>query len=157
MIAATAAAGWLPAARARLLPLQPGLEQTPLGTDGTVLGSWVRIDPGRAVTTTTADGQAIVLPITDGHPDHVPVGRLTLPGQARPVVTEAQRGGLALTLPDLATDTDRTADLRPCRPGDFAAAGTGLVPRSTTGTPCGPATRQAPASCVASTPSRPPA
>ncbi|WP_371520218.1 hypothetical protein [Kitasatospora sp. NBC_01300] len=128
VIAATAAAGWLPAARARLLPLQPGLEQTPLGTDGTVLGSWVRIDPGRAVTTTTADGQAIVLPITDGHPDHVPVGRLTLPGQARPVVTEAQRGGLALTLPDLATDTDRSIDLRPCRPGDFAAAGTALVP-----------------------------
>ncbi|MFJ2862396.1 hypothetical protein [Kitasatospora sp. NPDC087314] len=128
VIAATAAAGPLDPGRSRLLPLQPGLEQTPLGTDGTVLGSWVRVEPGRTVTTATADGSTIVLPITGRHPDSVPVGRLTLPGQARPVVTEARRDGLALTLPDLAADTDRTTDLRPCRAGDLSAAGTALVP-----------------------------
>ncbi|MFJ9605092.1 hypothetical protein ACIRS1_01890 [Kitasatospora sp. NPDC101176] len=128
IVAATSAAGRLDTARTRLLPLQPGLEGTPLGTDGTVLGSWVRIDPGRAVTTGTAAGEAIVLPFTGRHPDAVPVGRLTLPGRARPVVTENGGDALALTLPDLTADTDRTADLRPCRAGDLAAAGTALVP-----------------------------
>ncbi|WP_369182673.1 hypothetical protein [Streptomyces sp. Y1] len=128
VIAASAAAGRLAARNTRLLPLQPGLEGTPLGTDGTVLGGWVRIDPDRTATAVTPDGQHITLPITGPHPDTVPVGRLALPGAGRPAVTETSGDTLALTLPDLATATDRTADLRPCRAGDLSAAGTALVP-----------------------------
>ncbi|WP_256177145.1 hypothetical protein [Kitasatospora aureofaciens] len=133
VIAATAAAGRLEPTRTRLLPLQPGLEHTPLGTDGTVLGSWVRVEPGRAVTTGTADGRTIVLPLHGGVTATFPVGRLTLPGAtgqvvAGPVVTEHGVGALALTLPDLAAQADRTVDLRPCRPGELQAAGTGFVP-----------------------------
>ncbi|MEV7024480.1 hypothetical protein, partial [Kitasatospora sp. NPDC093558] len=147
VIAASAAAGELDLHRTRLLPLQPGLEHTPFGTDGTVLGSWVRVDAGRTVTTVTADGRTIALPLHGGHPGTVPVGRLTLPGAtgepgtgaAGPIVTRSIRDHLALTLPDLGTDGAigdrtptadhaRTVDLSPCRPGDLQAAGTGLVP-----------------------------
>ncbi|GHF34828.1 hypothetical protein GCM10018790_10670 [Kitasatospora xanthocidica] len=129
VIAATAAAGRLLEGSTRLLPLQPGLERTPLGTDGTVLGHWVRSDPGRAVTAFTADGQRIVLPL-DGRrePDTLPVGRLALPGEAGPVVSRPGGEHLSLNLPDLADRADRTADLRPCRSGDLSAAGTALVP-----------------------------
>ncbi|MFJ9455726.1 hypothetical protein ACIRST_11670 [Kitasatospora sp. NPDC101447] len=129
VIAATAAAGRLVEGRTRLLPLRPGLERTPLGTDGTVLGSWVRAEPGRAVTTFTADGQRIVLPLEGRHqPDTVPVGRLALPGEGRPVVSRPGGEHLSLNLPDLADRGDRTADLRPCRSGELSAAGTALVP-----------------------------
>ncbi|MGW2251615.1 hypothetical protein ACWCXH_15645 [Kitasatospora sp. NPDC001660] len=155
VIAASAAAGALDLDRTRLLPVQPGLEHTPLGTDGTVLGSWVRVDAGRTVTTVTADGRTIVLPLYGGHPNVVPVGRLALPGTTGanaptgangtpgetsetaatgPIVTRSIRDHLALALPDLGTDTGdtadraRTVDLSPCRPGDLQAAGTGLVP-----------------------------
>ncbi|MFF3109467.1 hypothetical protein ACFVSN_09785 [Kitasatospora sp. NPDC057904] len=142
VIAASAAAGTLDLDRTRLLPLQPGLEHTPFGTDGTVLGSWVRVDTGRTVTTVSADGRTIVMPLNGAHPDIVPVGRLTLPGTAAapgestptgPVVTRSIRDHLALALPDLGPDVAtadhaRTVDLSPCRPGDLQAVGTGLVP-----------------------------
>ncbi|WBP86032.1 hypothetical protein [Kitasatospora cathayae] len=128
VIAATAGAGPLVLGSTGLLPLQPGLEGTPLGTDGTVLGSWVRRDPGRAVTTFTADGQRIALPLNDRNDTHVlPVGRLALPGAQGPVVSRT-REFLELGLPDLAERSDRTADLRSCRAGELAAAGTALVP-----------------------------
>ncbi|MET8624019.1 hypothetical protein ABZW30_09755 [Kitasatospora sp. NPDC004669] len=128
VIAATAAAGQLADGSPRLLPLLPGLEQTPFGTDGTVLGSWVRIDPGRAVTTFTADGQCIVLPLTGNRRVYGPVGRLALPGDARPVVVDPTGDSFSLCLPDLADNHDRTADLRSCRSGELSAAGTVLVP-----------------------------
>ncbi|MFE6050659.1 hypothetical protein ACFQ6N_07890 [Kitasatospora sp. NPDC056446] len=129
VIAATAEAGRLLPDDARLLPMRPGLEGTPLGTDGTVLGSWVRNEPGRAVTTFTADGQRIVLPLHGRPgPDTVPVGRLALPGEGGPVVSRDSNDHLALNLPDLADRTDRTTDLRPCRAGELSAAGTALVP-----------------------------
>ncbi|MBV2156397.1 hypothetical protein [Kitasatospora sp. SUK 42] len=128
VIAATAAAGRLVVGSARLLPMQPGLEHSPLGTDGTVLGSWIRTDAGRAVTTFTADGQRIVLPLNGRkEPDALPAGRLALPGATGPVV---DRSGefLGLNLPDLAERSDRTADLRSCRSGELSAAGTALIP-----------------------------
>ncbi|MFJ8621475.1 hypothetical protein ACIRD3_01350 [Kitasatospora sp. NPDC093550] len=129
VIAATAEAGRLAEGSTRLLPLQPGLEQTPLGTDGTVLGHWVRTDPGRAVTTFTADGQRIVLPLNGRRePDTVPVGRLALPGGAAPVVSRSGGRHLALNLPDIAAGADRTTDLRACGSGELSAAGTVLVP-----------------------------
>ncbi|MFI9359599.1 hypothetical protein ACIG5E_00835 [Kitasatospora sp. NPDC053057] len=128
VIAATAEAGRLVLGSTRLLPLQPGLEGTPLGTDGTVLGSWVRQDPGRAVTTFTADGQRIVLPLNSGNDTHIlPVGRLALPGAQGPVVSRTGEF-LDLGLPDLADRSDRTTELRSCRAGELAAAGTALVP-----------------------------
>ncbi|MFB7613281.1 hypothetical protein [Kitasatospora sp. NPDC056181] len=155
-IAATAAAGRLDVQRTRLLPMQPGLEATPLGTDGAALGSWVRVDGGR-VTTGTADGTTLVLAGDGTHARRFPVGRLALPGGARPLVVEERGGGLALALPDAAgahtdtdpaagthvagtpaggtaggtvttADTDTTADLSVCRPGGLAAAGTAYVP-----------------------------
>ncbi|MFI6152787.1 hypothetical protein ACIBCA_08845 [Kitasatospora sp. NPDC051170] len=130
--AANAQDGRLAGESTRLLPLQPGLEGTPLGTDGTVLGHWVRIAAGRAATTVTAAGQRIALPITGERPDNVAVGRLALPGEASPVVLGTSGlntcDTLALTLPDLAAPGDRTADLQPCRVGHLFAAGTALVP-----------------------------
>ncbi|MFJ5116596.1 hypothetical protein [Kitasatospora sp. NPDC088548] len=130
-IAATAAAGRLQPGFTRLLPLQPGLEATPLGTDGTVLGSWARVD-GARVTTVTADGQTLVLTGQGKHAQRYPVGRLGLPGAAHPMITESRGGILALVLPDAdgAGDagSDRTAEVSACRAGDLHAAGTALVP-----------------------------
>ncbi|MBO1418531.1 hypothetical protein J0670_28505, partial [Streptomyces sp. FH025] len=129
VIAATAAAGRLVAGRTRLLPMQPGLERTPLGTDGTVLGGWVRREPGRTVTAFTADGQRIVLPL-DGRrePGVVPAGRLALPGGSSPVVSRRSGEHLTLNLSDLADRTDGTVELQACTPGELSAAGTALVP-----------------------------
>ncbi|MEV0532547.1 hypothetical protein [Kitasatospora sp. NPDC050463] len=127
-IAATAAAGRLDVDRTRLLPMQPGLEATPLGTDGAALGSWVRVD-GVRVTTGTADGSTLVLTGRGRHAEQFPVGRLGLPGGAHPLVVEARGGGLGLALPDAdGTGGDTTTDLRSCRPGGLEAAGTALVP-----------------------------
>ncbi|MFI6843767.1 hypothetical protein ACIBJD_03705 [Kitasatospora sp. NPDC050467] len=136
-IAATAAAGRLDVHRTRLLPMQPGLEATPLGTDGAALGSWVRVGAGR-VTTGTADGTTLVLSGGGSHPQRFPVGRLALPGGARPMVVEGRGGSLALALPGtdgthadgarVDATTGTTADLSVCRAGGLDAAGTGLVP-----------------------------
>ncbi|MFE4970789.1 hypothetical protein ACFRAR_01575 [Kitasatospora sp. NPDC056651] len=128
VIAATAQAGRLVQGSTWLLPLQPGLEHTPLGTDGTVVGSWARIEPGKAVTTFTADGQRIVLPLATPAANTHPVGRLALPGTAGPVVSHTPRGHFSLNLPDLTDNADRTVDLRPCHAGELSAAGTPLVP-----------------------------
>ncbi|MEV0784433.1 hypothetical protein AB0I52_15955 [Streptomyces sp. NPDC050423] len=81
----------------QVLPLQPGLESTPFGTDGTVLGRWVRstaTEPGTAapadghrIVAGTPDGQTVTLPHPlpgGGFP--VPLGALTLPGGSRPLV-----------------------------------------------------------------------
>lgn len=134
-IAATAAAGRLNADRARLLPMQPGLEASPLGTDGAALGSWVRVD-GVRVTTGTADGSTFVLNGTGTFHRRFPAGRLTLPGGGHPLVVE-DHGALTLALPDATPAAapagatvvgEDTVGLRVCRPGGLDAAGTALVP-----------------------------
>ncbi|MGW0856830.1 hypothetical protein [Streptomyces sp. NPDC002690] len=82
----------------QVLPLQPGLETTPLGTDGTVLGRWVRRTVDEPGTAAPADGHRIVAGTPDGHTvtlphplpgggSPVPLGALTLPGGSRPVLT----------------------------------------------------------------------
>ncbi|WP_327682474.1 hypothetical protein [Kitasatospora sp. NBC_00458] len=140
-IAATAAAGRLDVRRTRLLPLQPGLEGTPLGTDGSALGRWLRSD-GRRTTAGTADGTTLVLDNASGHGRLHPLGRVGLPGGAHPLLVELPNDHLALLLPtDGATaagtdgpaviegdDTAATSDFQPCRPGGRGAAGTALVP-----------------------------
>ncbi|CAL9642767.1 hypothetical protein [Streptomyces sp. enrichment culture] len=65
-----------------VLPLQPGLEHSPFGTDGTVLGRWVRTERDgdeTRTTTGTPDGRTVTM--TRG----TPLGRLRLPGGAEPV------------------------------------------------------------------------
>ncbi|MFF7456947.1 hypothetical protein [Kitasatospora sp. NPDC008115] len=144
-IAASAAAGRLEVGRTRLLPLLPGLEDTPLGTDGTVLGSWVRVDDLR-VTTGTADGTTLVADNPRFHTPAYPLGLLALPGGARPVVQDGHQRHLALglTAEDAAANgtasatataggtvkadpTGFTADFEPGHPGGLDAAGTAVV------------------------------
>ncbi|MFE2109210.1 hypothetical protein ACFXAF_25565 [Kitasatospora sp. NPDC059463] len=134
-IAAGAAAGRLEVNRTRMLPLQPGLEDTPLGTDGTVLGHWVRVD-GSRVTTGTADGTTLVVDNSRVRNRTYPRGRLVLPGGARPLVHDTQQRDLTLGLAaeDSAAEgtvtadpTGLTADLDPGDPGGLGAAGTAVV------------------------------
>lgn len=86
----------------QVLPLQPGLETTPFGTDGTVLGRWVRRTAAEPGTAAPADGDRTVAGTPDGHtvalphplPDGatvVPLGALTLPGGSRPAVVLRHR------------------------------------------------------------------
>ncbi|MGW4036208.1 hypothetical protein ACWEIM_07950 [Streptomyces sp. NPDC004778] len=86
----------------QVLPLQPGLETTPFGTDGTVLGRWVRRTATEPGTAAPADGCRTVAGTPDGHtvalphplPDGatvVPLGALTLPGGSRPAVVLRHR------------------------------------------------------------------
>ncbi|WP_380281003.1 hypothetical protein [Kitasatospora purpeofusca] len=135
-IAAGAAAGRLDIGRTRLLPLLPGLEDTPLGTDGTVLGSWTRAD-GPRITTGTADGTTLVVENSRHRTATYPRGRLALPGGGRPVVQSGNGDHLGLGLPAAhsaadgtvtADPTGYTADLEPGRPGGLDAAGTPVVP-----------------------------
>ncbi|WP_299534204.1 hypothetical protein [uncultured Streptomyces sp.] len=86
----------------QVLPLQPGLENTPFGTDGTVLGRWVRrtlTEPGTAApagghrtVAGTPDGRTVSLPhpLPDGA-TVVPLGALTLPGGSRPALALRHR------------------------------------------------------------------
>lgn len=80
----------------QVLPLQPGLETTPFGTDGTVLGRWVRRTVTEPGTAAPADGHRTVAGTPDGHTaalphplpgggSPVPLGALALPGGSRPV------------------------------------------------------------------------
>ncbi|WP_371606667.1 hypothetical protein OG725_33070 [Streptomyces sp. NBC_01213] len=85
----------------QVLPLQPGLENTPFGTDGTVLGRWVRRTVAEPGMPAPADGHRIVAGTPDGHTvtlsaplpggSPVPLGALTLPGGSRPVMALAGR------------------------------------------------------------------
>ncbi|MEV7242641.1 hypothetical protein AB0N92_15530 [Streptomyces sp. NPDC093248] len=118
--------------RCEVLPLQPGLEESPFGTDGTVLGRWVRLegegDQARKVAG-TPDGRTVSVPAgPDGRSDVTPVGALRLPGGAEPVV--AQRHGQAVLF--AADDTSPGGELGWVAPGDERgsdfAAGTRLVP-----------------------------
>ncbi|MFI5688789.1 hypothetical protein [Streptomyces sp. NPDC051636] len=75
-----------------VLPLQPGLESSPFGTDGRVLGRWVRTEgegTEAVMTAGTPDGRTVTLPAEQGHGRRVPLGALRLPGGAEPVVAQS--------------------------------------------------------------------
>ncbi|MGQ4335410.1 hypothetical protein ACN6LE_005882, partial [Streptomyces hayashii] len=113
-----------------LLPLQPGLEQTPFGTDGTVLGRWVRTggEGGDARTVAgTPDGRTVTLPWSDGRAPGVPLGALRLPGGAEPVAVRLHRQ-IALYSGDDTCATGELGRLKPMERGGEFAAGTRFVP-----------------------------
>ncbi|MFE9974428.1 hypothetical protein ACFYRD_27600 [Streptomyces hirsutus] len=122
----------------QVLPLQPGLETTPFGTDGTVLGRWVRRTVTEPGTAAPADGHRIAAGTPDGHTvtlphplpgggSPVPLGALTLPGGSRPVTALHHRSVEAHP-----ADTDGTGgslwSVTPDSSGGNDAAGTPYVP-----------------------------
>jgi hypothetical protein len=113
-----------------VLPLQPGLEHSPFGTDGTVLGRWVRREgEGDEARTTagTPDGRTVAVPMAGGRAPGVPLGALRLPGGAEPVVVRLNRQ-VALYA---GADTSATGELgrvSPMERGSEFAAGTRFVP-----------------------------
>ncbi|WP_052850762.1 hypothetical protein [Streptomyces avicenniae] len=114
-----------------LMPLAPGYEHTPLGTDGRLLGAWVRRDEDApTLTAGSVDGRtATVGGAPTGrsqHPRVLPVGRLGLPGDASPVLLAGATAGLAPDGADLSRDI--TATFEPAKKGGQFAAGTPLVP-----------------------------
>ncbi|WP_436773253.1 hypothetical protein [Yinghuangia sp. YIM S09857] len=91
----TAEAASLAAHQCELLPLLPGLENTPFGTDGKLLGRWVRYDR-HGVTAGSPDGHTVTLTDAErswnGQPRSIPMGGLRLPGGARPIVASVNDG-----------------------------------------------------------------
>ncbi|CAL9279442.1 hypothetical protein [Streptomyces sp. SudanB25_2051] len=113
-----------------VLPLQPGLEHSPFGTDGAVLGRWVRRDgegPGATLTAGTPDGGTVTVPALLGGRDVTPLGALRMPGGAAPVAVRS-RNTVTLFTED---DTSVAGELGTCvlaqREGEFCA-GTRFVP-----------------------------
>jgi hypothetical protein len=107
-----------------VLPLQPGLEHSPFGTDGTVLGRWVRTAGEGAETRTTAgtpDGRTATLRAARN--GRVPLGALRLPGGAAPIAAQMHRS-VALHADD-GTELGRVSF---GESGGAYAAGTRLVP-----------------------------
>lgn len=79
-----------------LVPLAPGLENTPLGTDGALLGWWTRYDATTGdVRAGGTDGRTVSLTDAGETSGPMPVGSLLLPGGARPVVA-VQGDGVSL-------------------------------------------------------------
>ena len=112
-----------------VLPLQPGLEESPFGTDGTVLGRWVRTEgEGDEARTTvgTPDGRSTTLP-TGGRIPGVPIGTLRLPGGVEPLVVSHYRQ-ITLYTGDDAGGVRELGRLTPLERGGEFAAGTRLVP-----------------------------
>ncbi|MFC7217836.1 hypothetical protein ACFQLX_06585 [Streptomyces polyrhachis] len=110
-------------ASCQVLPLHPGLEGTPLGTDGAQLGHWVRAD-GDHFTAGTPDGTTVTMAPHDGL---VPLGALRLPGGAAPVL--ASNGHLVCLFRDGAASGEGSlAHAAGGHRGDTFAAGTDLVP-----------------------------
>ncbi|MFD9289244.1 hypothetical protein ACFWBV_13325 [Streptomyces sp. NPDC060030] len=121
----------------QVLPLQPGLESTPFGTDGTVLGRWVRHTVTEPGVPAPADGHRIVAGTPDGHTvtlphsrpvgSPVPLGALTLPAGSRPVMALSGRSVEAHP-----ADTERIGgslwSVVPGSSGGNGAAGTPYVP-----------------------------
>ncbi|MFS8204137.1 hypothetical protein ACLVWQ_36380 [Streptomyces sp. CWNU-52B] len=118
-----------------VLPLQPGLENSPFGTDGTVLGRWVRSEGtgSEARTTTgTPDGRTVTLRPDARGPDRrrpagIPLGALRLPAGAEPVATYHHQQVAFFA----AEDTSATGELGRVTTGQGGgefAAGTRLVP-----------------------------
>ncbi|MGX1122107.1 hypothetical protein RKD37_007470 [Streptomyces ambofaciens] len=116
--------------RCEVLPLQPGMEHTPFGTDGVVLGRWVRAEDAAGETLTTAgtpDGRTVTLR-TARHAERVtPLGALRLPGGAAPVVARTRRQ-IALFAPDDGGDAGVLGRVTPNERGGEFAAGTPFVP-----------------------------
>ncbi|GGJ08358.1 hypothetical protein [Streptomyces brasiliensis] len=118
-------------AQCEVLPLQPGLEDSPFGTDGTVLGRWVRTEGTGVESRTTAgtpDGRTVTLRADrNGRLPGVPLGALRLPGGAAPVAVR-QHQSIALFA---AEDTSAAGELGRVATGergsDFSA-GTRFVP-----------------------------
>ncbi|MFI2508813.1 hypothetical protein [Streptomyces sp. NPDC018972] len=113
-----------------VLPLQPGLEHSPFGTDGTVLGRWVRTegegDEARTVVG-APDGRTVTLPT--GRTPGVPVGALRLPGGVEPlVVAHHHHRQVTLYTTDDTTGVRELGRLAPLQRGGEFAAGTRLVP-----------------------------
>ncbi|MEU9404300.1 hypothetical protein AB0E08_01110 [Streptomyces sp. NPDC048281] len=107
-----------------VLPLQPGLEHTPFGTDGTVLGRWVRTEGEGAEARTTAgtpDGRTATLRAERN--GRVPLGALRLPGGAEPIAAQTHRS-VGLHMAD-GTELGRVSF---GESGGTYAAGTRLVP-----------------------------
>ncbi|GGP95390.1 hypothetical protein [Streptomyces roseolilacinus] len=113
-----------------VLPVQPGLEDSPFGTDGAVLGRWVRREgegDGARVSAGTPDGRTVTLPAASDRRGVTPLGALRMPGGAEPVAAR-RRGVVTLSEPG---DTSDTGELGHCTPGQRGgefAAGTRFVP-----------------------------
>lgn len=115
-----------------VLPLQPGLEGTPFGTDGTVLGRWIRVEgegTEARCTAGTPDGRTVGFPVRkrESWSRTMPLGALRLPGGAEPIVALTHQTISLHTAGD-ATGTDELATLSVCGSGGEFAAGTRLVP-----------------------------
>ncbi|MER5519288.1 hypothetical protein [Streptomyces sp. NPDC002763] len=110
-----------------VLPLQPGLEHSPFGTDGTVLGRWVRTEGEGAEARTVAgtpDGRTVTLRAArNGRVPGVPLGALRLPGGAEPIAAQMYQS-IALHTGD-GTELGRMSF---GESGGAYAAGTRLVP-----------------------------
>jgi hypothetical protein len=123
--AAVADGGSLVVDECTLRPMQPGLEETPFGTDGRLLGSWVRVDDHGVATAGTTDGHTATLPAVDllwnGRPRWTPVGGVKVPG-ARPTVA-VHDGHVRLYDGDL-----HLGDVQVGHRGSDHAAGTRFVP-----------------------------
>ncbi|MEU1193587.1 hypothetical protein [Streptomyces sp. NPDC005859] len=113
-----------------VLPLQPGLEHSPFGTDGTVLGRWVRTEGEGAEARTVAgtpDGRTVTLPWADGRAPGVLLGALRLPGGAEPVAVGLHRQ-IALYAGDDTSAAGELGRVTPMERGGEFAAGTRFVP-----------------------------
>ncbi|WP_225833284.1 hypothetical protein [Streptomyces sp. NK08204] len=114
-----------------VLPLQPGLENSPFGTDGTVLGRWVRTEGEGAEarrTAGTADGRTVSVPVFgSSRAGAFPLGALRLPGGAEPVVTQLFRH-VGVFAGDDTSAHGELGRVQPNNPGGEFAAGTRLVP-----------------------------
>ncbi|MEV7795498.1 hypothetical protein AB0O68_26420 [Streptomyces sp. NPDC087512] len=112
------------------LPLRPGLEATPFGTDGTVVGRWVRAEDDAeelCTTTGTPDGRTVTLRTSRRGPRAVPLGALRLPGGAGPVVARTHRR-ISLFAPDDSTAGGELGHVTQNERGGTFAAGTPFVP-----------------------------
>ncbi|MEU1621279.1 hypothetical protein ABZ479_28765 [Streptomyces sp. NPDC005722] len=114
-----------------LLPLQPGLEHSPFGTDGTVLGRWVRVegeDGGSRTVAGTPDGRTVALPTRQRRWSAcVPLGALRLPGGAGPVAALVGQNVSLYAAGDVTCDDELGSVTLTQQGGDFAA-GTRYVP-----------------------------
>ncbi|MEU3661107.1 hypothetical protein AB0E77_15330 [Streptomyces sp. NPDC032940] len=112
------------------LPLQPGLESSPFGTDGSVVGRWVRAEDETEelrTTTGTPDGRTVTLSTPRGAARAVPLGALRLPGGAEPVVARTHRR-ISLFAPDDRTAGGELGHVTPNERGGTFAGGTRFVP-----------------------------
>ncbi|WP_046585079.1 hypothetical protein [Streptomyces mangrovisoli] len=113
-----------------VLPLQPGLESSPFGTDGVVLGRWVRHEGQGADALRTAgtpDGRTVTLEAAPGRAPGLPLGALRLPGGAEPVAVRYHRQVALFAPGERASGGELGRVTLGERGGEFAA-GTQLVP-----------------------------